>query len=114
MTITSSAVLRLGLSDVAQLAHVQRPVVSMWRARSAGSDRPFPAAIDAARGQEWFDGTAVVDWLIATGRGNNPTARDDLAAYASLRTRSRGSSTMSTSTPATASSGCIATRGGRF
>jgi len=84
MTTVSTAVLRLGLSDVAQLAHVQRPVVSMWRARSAGSDRPFPAPIDTARGQEWFDGTAVVDWLIATGRGNNPSARDDLAAYASL------------------------------
>ena len=84
MTTTSSAVLRLGLSDVAQLAHVQRPVVSMWRARSAGSDRPFPPPIDTARGQEWFDGTEVVEWLIATGRGNNPSTRDDLAAYASL------------------------------
>ncbi len=84
MTTTSSAVLRLGLSDVAQLAHVQRPVVSMWRARSAGSARPFPAPIDTTRGRESFDGTAVVEWLIATGRGNNPTARDDLAAYASL------------------------------
>ena len=84
MTTTSSAVLRLGLSDVAQLAHVQRPVVSMWRARSAGSGRPFPPPIDTARGQEWFDGTEVVEWLIATGRGNNPSPRDDLAAFASL------------------------------
>ena len=84
MTTTTGAVLRLGLSDVAQLAHVQRPVVSMWRARSAGSDRPFPAPIDTARGQEWFDGASVVDWLTATGRGNNPSAGDDLAAYASL------------------------------
>lgn len=84
MTTTASTALRLGLSDVAQLARVQRPVVSMWRARSAGSDRPFPAPIETARGQEWFDGTAVVDWLIATGRGNNATARDDLAAYSSL------------------------------
>lgn len=84
MTTTASTALRLGLSDVAQLARVQRPVVSMWRARSAGSDRPFPAPLDTVRGQEWFDGTAVVDWLTATGRGNNPTAHDDLAAYASL------------------------------
>lgn len=84
MTTTTGAVLRLGLSDVAQLAHVQRPVVSMWRARSAGSDRPFPAPVDTARGQEWFDGASVVDWLAACGRGNNPSARDDLAAYASL------------------------------
>ncbi len=82
--MTTSAVFKLGLSDVAQLAHVQRPVVSMWRARSAGSDKPFPAPIDTARGQEWFDGSAVVDWLTATGRGNNPSARDDLAAYGSL------------------------------
>ena len=84
MTTTTDAVLRLGLSDVAQLAHVQRPVVSMWRTRSAGSDSPFPAPIDTARGQEWFDGASVVEWLIATGRGNNPSARDDLAAHASL------------------------------
>ena len=35
--------LQLSLPDVARLAGVQRPVVSMWRRRYEAAERPFPA-----------------------------------------------------------------------
>lgn len=73
----------MGLADVAALAHVQRPVVSMWRKRSAGSARPFPDVIAVDQGRELFDADSVAVWLAATGRGNNPDAGKDAAAFAS-------------------------------
>lgn len=76
--------LRISLPDVARLAAVQRPVVSMWRTRSAKSDRPFPPAIAKELGQEYFDVDQVVEWIETTGRGNNKDARADAAAFASL------------------------------
>ncbi len=75
--------LEMALSDVAALAGVQRPVVSMWRTRTAGSDLPFPRSIRTERGIEIFDAHRVAAWLEATGRGNNADAAADLAAYAS-------------------------------
>src|SRR6478609_9790013 len=86
--IRSGASLRLGLADIADLANVRRPVVTVWRTRSAGTDYPFPAPVQVRGGQEWFDGPEVVGWLERTGRGNNPDAREDLAAFASLDGRS--------------------------
>ena len=85
MAPDSATALRLSLPDVAQLARVQRPVVSVWRTRSAGSGSPFPAPIATELGQEWFGAAEIVDWLEATGRGNNPDARQDAAAFASLQ-----------------------------
>lgn len=80
---TSTTALRIGLADIARLTHVQRPVVSMWRTRSAHSDLPFPASIATENGQEYFDVDEMVAWIEATGRGNNRTAREDAAAFAS-------------------------------
>ena len=74
--------LQLTLADVARLAKVQRPVVSVWRSRSAGSAVPFPPPFATVRGEERFDAEAIVDWLELTERGNNPDARADLAAFA--------------------------------
>jgi hypothetical protein len=73
----------ISLADVARLAQVQRPVVSMWRSRSAATDSPFPPPLDPAGPQELFDAEQVVVWLEQTGRGNNPDARADVAAFAS-------------------------------
>ncbi|WP_018773321.1 hypothetical protein [Arthrobacter sp. 131MFCol6.1] len=87
--------LRMSLSDVASLAQVQRPVVSMWRKRSAGSTHPFPEPTALEGGRELFDADKVASWLHATGRGNNPEARNDVAAFAR--------------TPATATYGTSAT-----
>ncbi len=72
---------RIALSDVALLARVQRPVVSMWRTRSAGSTMPFPTPVALDAGCELFDAAAVALWLGETGRGNNPEAMNDVGAF---------------------------------
>ena len=72
------------LSDIAELAHVRRPVVSMWRSRFAGGDRPFPAPLDRQGDREVFCLDGVVDWLEGTGHGNNPSVRQDAALVTAL------------------------------
>ncbi|SDH59102.1 hypothetical protein SAMN04488693_101661 [Arthrobacter subterraneus] len=72
---------RITLSDIARLAGVQRPVVSMWRSRSKDSALPFPPVCGNSKGREVFDAGEVVAWLTATGRGNNPAAVDDVGAF---------------------------------
>ncbi|SJN44725.1 hypothetical protein [Luteococcus japonicus] len=64
----------LSLNQVAQVCHVQRPVVSMWRKRPLHGS-PFPAPQASGR----FDADEVISWLEATGRGNNPQPRLDVA-----------------------------------
>jgi len=83
-TIATHPSLLISLADVARLARVQRPVVSMWRSRSAATDSPFPSPIERAGPQELFDAEQVVSWLELTGRGNNPDVRADVAAFSSL------------------------------
>ena len=77
--------MELSLADVAALCRVQRPVVSMWRSRSAGTVPPFPEPVSWVRGEERFDVDAVVDWLASTGRGNNSSVRADAAGFARPR-----------------------------
>ncbi|BBZ38608.1 hypothetical protein [Mycobacterium conspicuum] len=64
----------LTLQDVADLAKVQRPVVSMWRKRPMvrGVSIPFPDPVDTVDGVARFSRDEVVAWLARTGRGNNP------------------------------------------
>lgn len=69
------------LGDVASLARVRRPVVSVWRSRSRASEAPFPDAHRGPDGREVFALDEVLDWLERTGRGNNPDARADAAAH---------------------------------
>ncbi len=76
--------LRISLPDIARLAQVQRPVVSMWRTRSARSGHPFPAPVAVAQGQDWFALDAVVDWLEVTGRDRSGSVRDDAPMFAGL------------------------------
>ena len=79
---TSESALLMTMSDIAALARVQRPVVSVWRTRSAQTDTPFPAPVSRRRGQELFDAHQVGQWLTDTRRGNNPEASTDAAAHA--------------------------------
>lgn len=72
------------MRDVAALAHVQRPVVSVWRRRSRATAHPFPEPCERRGGQELFRGDEVVAWLERTGRGNNPDARLDAASHSLL------------------------------
>lgn len=77
--------LLISLPDLALLAQVKRPVVSMWRRRPSRSGERFPEPVSKVDGQELFDASVAVDWLASTGRGNNPQAGEDLAAFATLR-----------------------------
>ncbi|SDP90897.1 hypothetical protein SAMN04487905_112191 [Actinopolyspora xinjiangensis] len=72
----------LTMQDIADLARVRRPVVSMWRKRpiARGEAIPFPSPVRVVSGVEHFDRTAIVDWLQRTGRGNNSEADLDAPA----------------------------------
>ncbi|MCV7078834.1 hypothetical protein [Mycobacterium szulgai] len=74
----------LTLQDVADLAKVQRPVVSMWRKRRMvrGVSIPFPTPVATVDGVARFPRDAVVDWLVRTGRGNNLECDYDAPAVA--------------------------------
>lgn len=75
--------LKLSLVDISRLANVQRPVVSMWRNRYKSSTPRFPEPVEVGNNQELFLADQIVEWLRDTGRGNNPAAAEDMAAYAS-------------------------------
>lgn len=77
-----NAHLRISLSQIAALAKVHRPVVSVWRSRFATGARAFPSAIDVHAGREYFNATEVAHWLVDTSHGNNPDAVADAAAFA--------------------------------
>jgi hypothetical protein len=81
MPATESPLL-MTMSDIAALARVRRPVVTVWRTRAARNGIPFPAPVLRERGQEFFDAGQVGSWLTETRRGNNPDASADAAAYA--------------------------------
>lgn len=72
----------LTLQDIADLARVRRPVVSMWRSRPTvrGQMLPFPGPVEVVGGVERFSRDDIVDWLERTGRGNNQEARLDAPA----------------------------------
>ncbi|OLB80378.1 MAG: hypothetical protein AUI14_06890 [Actinobacteria bacterium 13_2_20CM_2_71_6] len=70
------------LRDIADLAGVRRPVVSMWRRRTRVRDRsvPFPQPVPGTGAVERFSRAEVVEWLTHTRRGNNPAHRLDAPA----------------------------------
>lgn len=78
------AVRALTLQDVADLANVQRPVVSMWRKRPRvrGEIVPFPNPVSDLDGVERFAPGEVVNYLQRTRRGNNRETEYDVAAIA--------------------------------
>lgn len=79
------ASMTLSLGDVARLAGVRRAVVSMWRSRSADTDTPFPAPCTGARtAGERFAAADIVDWLTATGRGNNVDVTREVVLHADI------------------------------
>lgn len=77
----------ISLPDIARLAQVQRPVVSVWRTRSRGTQFPFPDPKQTNGSQELFASAEIVHWLQETGRGNNPEFKEDSAAYTTLARR---------------------------
>ncbi len=59
----------LSMGDIAVLALVQRPVVTMWRRRYVTGPVPFPMPVHTEPLR--FDAKDVIGWLDETGRGNN-------------------------------------------
>src|SRR5699024_9127967 len=74
----------LTLQDIADLAWVRRPVVSMWRRREqvGGETIPFPTPIGVRERVEHFDRDEIVTWFDRTERGNNPQFALDAVAAA--------------------------------
>ena len=72
----------LTMRQVAELAGVQRPVVSTWRRRFAGQPTAFPEPVDPA--ELLFDAHQVGRWLEETGRGKNREAGADAVLYSTL------------------------------
>jgi hypothetical protein len=67
----------MSMTDIADLAEVQRPVVTTWRRRHA--DFPQPVGGDPS---SWlFDPTQVAEWLVARGTIGTERAGQELALY---------------------------------
>ncbi|MCT2006807.1 hypothetical protein M3C74_02050 [Micrococcus lylae] len=67
----------MNMSDIARLAGVKRPVVSMWRTRHGqGARHPFPTPLRERgdRGAVLFEDREILEWLRTTGLGNNREA----------------------------------------
>lgn len=88
MTSTARGTL-VSLADIARLARVQRPVVSMWRKRptARGAIIPFPQPRATRDAHDVFDLAEVLDWLEQTGRGKNVEARVEAPLVLSQATR---------------------------
>lgn len=76
--------LTLSMPDIAELAGVQRAVVSMWRKRYATGTLPFPEPVDPDERSPRFRAAEVADWIEERGQGKNPDFRADSAIAAAL------------------------------
>ena len=70
--------LLMTMTDIAEFAGVQRPVVTKWRHRYPDSF-PAPAGGDEARSQ--YDPHEIADWLLTTGRIERDRAEQELALF---------------------------------
>jgi hypothetical protein len=70
--------LLMSMTEIAELARVQRPVVTTWRRRH----RDFPAPAGGDAGQPLFGPRQVTDWLISTGRADRDQIEPELSLYA--------------------------------
>lgn len=75
--LLAAPALLMSMTEIAELARVQRPVVTTWRRRHR--DFPAPASGDAA--QPLFDPRQVADWLISTGRADRDQIEPELSLY---------------------------------
>jgi len=71
------ALLLMSMTEIAELAGVQRPVVTTWRRRY----RDFPAPVGGDAMGPLFDSRQVTDWLIATGRDRDGRIETDLRLH---------------------------------
>lgn len=69
--------LLMSMAEIADLAGVQRPVVTTWRRRHPD----FPSPVNGTAIEPLFDAGAVAGWLIATGRDKGGQVEADLCLY---------------------------------
>ncbi|WP_051760597.1 N-6 DNA methylase [Herbidospora cretacea] len=73
----SGVIALMSMPEIAEMAGVQRPVVSNWRRRHTG----FPQFVGRDGGQPFFDAHEVVEWLVGTGRVEARQASEDLSLF---------------------------------
>jgi hypothetical protein len=69
--------LLMTMTDIAELAEVQRPVVTTWRRRYPD----FPAPAGGAASQPLFDPDEIAAWLLATGRIGRDRVHQELSLF---------------------------------
>ncbi|MGH3985325.1 MAG: hypothetical protein ACRDST_22220, partial [Pseudonocardiaceae bacterium] len=67
----------ISMPEIAELAAVQRPVVTTWRRRHGN----FPSPAGTAGTRQLFDAREVAEWLIATGRADRQQVEPDLQMH---------------------------------
>ena len=75
--LLAAPALLMSMTEIAELAKVQRPVVTTWRRRH----RDFPAPVGGDAAQPLFDPRQVADWLISTGRADRDQIEPELSLY---------------------------------
>lgn len=85
--------LLMTLTDVAELAEVQRPVVTNWRRRYPD----FPSSVSRDKAQPLFGPQEMAGWLLQTNRVSRERAEQELALFmlAGLATSYEGRDVMS-------------------
>lgn len=81
MTMPQEGEVFMSMPEIAELARVQRPVISTWMRRHA--DFPRPAAVSGRR--RLYDGRHVADWLVSTGRAEDASIGPVLRLYGLAR-----------------------------
>jgi hypothetical protein len=67
----------ISMAEIAELADVQRPVVTTWRRRHGG----FPQPVDGGAAVPLFDARQVADWLVTSGRAQREQVEADLSMF---------------------------------
>ncbi len=67
----------MSMRDIAEMAGVRRPVVTMWRRRHPD----FPPLADGDAAHPLFDPGLVAEWLVATERAERSQIEPDLGLY---------------------------------
>src|SRR5699024_7047209 len=91
--------LHVSLLDVAETAHVQRPVVSVWRRRYAGGPDPFPSPVRQRGQQPLVSAAEAATRAQRNRRGNNPELAIDLP-HAPFSPGAAGTQAVPTRSPA--------------
>jgi hypothetical protein len=75
--LLAAPALLMSMAEIAELAKVQRPVVTTWRRRH----RDFPPSVGGDTAQPLFDPRQVADWLIRTGRADRDQIEPELSLH---------------------------------